>query len=648
MAIFKCKICGGALQISESTTVMTCDYCGTAQTLPHLDDERRANLYDRANHFRRNNDYDKALEIYEKILEEDKTDAEAYWCIVLCRYGVEYIEDPTTRRRVPTVNRMQPVSVLADNDYKMALKYGDGNQRQIYEKEAQTIASIQHNILQISNSEQPFDVFICYKETDANGRRTPDSVLAADLYHQLTQEGFRVFFSRITLEEKLGSDYEPYIFAALNSAKVMVVLGTKPDYFDSVWVKNEWNRYLALIKAGAKKVLIPAYRDMDPYALPEAFSHLQAQDMSKLGFMQDLIRGIKKLCIGDAGISSAVKGSAESLAIDLERLLSNGQTYLSLQEYSAAQNTYTKVTQTFPEDYRGWWGLIVSSTSNLTDIQCFNDTQKQYKNIMRLANEQQIAQIKQEYLAYVQRVSLSAGDLIISEKREGVSSLSKELNKNDLSLQKEKENLFNYDEAALNRQITNMRMERRVNANRATFNSKKGNGKQIVGILIGVCFLAPLPFAFQGDVAAIFSAITGAIITLIAVSSLSKKKKLAEQEIENERNALLSQTQSTKEYYAGQYAQIEGKIAAINSKSNQLNMQIKQIQDQINQGREFFAKEWYEENNPYAAPRKPKATSSQDIAAPQSHAKLNHCPFCGATLTDSSNSFCVECGGKIR
>ena len=60
----------------------------------------------------------------------------------------------------------------------------------------------------------------------------------------------------------------------------MVVLGTKPEYFNAVWVKNEWSRYLALIKAGQKKILIPAYKDMDPYDLPEEFSHLQAQDMT--------------------------------------------------------------------------------------------------------------------------------------------------------------------------------------------------------------------------------------------------------------------------------------------------------------------------------------------------------------------------------
>ncbi len=295
MAIFKCKMCGGTIEFNPGDTVGICDSCGTKQTLPRLDDDKKANLYDRANHFRRNNDYDKAMGIYEQILNADSTDAEAYWSLVLCRYGIEYVEDPATHKRVPTVNRAQFTSIFDDDNYKSALKYADPGQKAIYEEEAKTINEIQKGILAISQKEEPFDVFICYKETDHNGRRTQDSVLANDLYHQLTQEGFKVFFSRITLEDKLGTAYEPYIFAALNSAKVMVVIGTKPEYFNAVWVKNEWSRYLALIRNGAKKMLIPAYRDMDPYDLPEEFSHLQAQDMSKLGFMQDLIRGIKKI-----------------------------------------------------------------------------------------------------------------------------------------------------------------------------------------------------------------------------------------------------------------------------------------------------------------------------------------------------------------
>ena len=296
MAVFKCKMCGGTLNIIDGQTVCECEYCGSTQTVPRLDTERKANLFDRANHFRRNNEFDKATGIYEQILNEDTSDAEAYWSLVLCKYGIEYVEDPATHKRVPTVNRAQFTSVFDDDNYRSALEHASPDQRLVYEQEAETINEIQKGILAISQKEEPFDVFICYKETDANGRRTADSVLANDLYHQLTQEGFKVFFSRITLEDKLGTAYEPYIFAALNSAKVMVVLGTRPEYFNAVWVKNEWSRYLSLVKqSGGKKVLIPAYRDMDPYDLPEEFSHLQAQDMSKLGFMQDLIRGIKKI-----------------------------------------------------------------------------------------------------------------------------------------------------------------------------------------------------------------------------------------------------------------------------------------------------------------------------------------------------------------
>ena len=107
------------------------------------------------------------------------------------------MEDPATHKRVPTVNRAQFTSVFDDDNYKSALQYADGYQRELYEKEAKTINDIQKGILAISQKEEPFDVFICYKETDANGRRTMDSVLANDLYHQLTQEGFKVFFSRI-------------------------------------------------------------------------------------------------------------------------------------------------------------------------------------------------------------------------------------------------------------------------------------------------------------------------------------------------------------------------------------------------------------------------------------------------------------------
>lgn len=391
MSIFKCKMCGGELQINPGESVAVCEYCGTTQTLPKLDDDRRANLYDRANHFRRNNDFDKAAGIYEQILNEDKTDAEAYWSLVLCRYGIEYVEDPATHKRVPTVNRAQYTSIFDDEDYKAAIQYADAAQRVVYEAEAKVINEIQKGILEISQKEELFDVFICYKETDANGRRTPDSVLATDLYHQLTQEGFKVFFSRITLEDKLGTAYEPYIFAALNSAKVMVVLGTKPEYFNAVWVKNEWSRYLALIRGGAKKVLIPAYRDMDPYDLPEEFSHLQAQDMSKLGFMQDLIRGIKKLTEVDKPAARETVVVQETTA-NTAPLLKRAFIFLEDGDWDSADEYCEKVLDLDPECAQAYLGklmadLRVRKVDDLANCEQPFDDKDNYRKVMRFGDE---------------------------------------------------------------------------------------------------------------------------------------------------------------------------------------------------------------------------------------------------------------------
>ena len=362
MSIFKCKMCGGALEINGNETVATCEYCGTQQTLPKLDD-RRANMYDRANHFRRNNDYDKAMGIYEQILNEDTTDAEAYWSLVLCRYGIEYVEDPSSHKRIPTVNRAQFTSVLADENYKSALQYADTLQKSIYETEAKAIDEIQKGILEISQKEEPFDVFICYKETDANGRRTPDSVLATELYHELTKAGYKVFFARITLEDKLGTAYEPYIFAALHSAKVMVVLGTKAEHFNAVWVKNEWSRYLALIQNGEKKTLIPAFKDMDPYDLPEAFSHLQAQDMTKLGFMQDLLHGIKKILGSDEKPQkeTVVVQAAAPASSNYSGLLKRAYIFLEDGKWQEADEYCEKVLDSDPECAEAYLGKLLAS-----------------------------------------------------------------------------------------------------------------------------------------------------------------------------------------------------------------------------------------------------------------------------------------------
>ena len=396
MPVLRCKMCGGTMEIDAKQSVAVCQYCGTRQTLPRLDSERIAGLYERAELLRRGNDFDKAAAVCEQIVSLAPNDAEAYWSLVLCRYGIEYVEDPASHKRVPTINRVQFASILEDADYLSALQNADDEQKSVYIAEAKAIESIQKGYLAISEREKPFDVFICYKETDDNGRCTMDSVLANDLYHQLTQEGFKVFFSRITLEDKLGTEYEPYIFAALNSAKVMVVLGTRPEYFSAVWVRNEWSRFLALIKNGEQKVLIPAYRDMSPYDLPEEFSHLQALDMSRLGFMQDLIRGIKKI-LGTENIA----GSAN---VATSPLLRRAFLFLENREWKNAESYCERILDQEPENAQAYVCKLMAElqVSDRSDLQKHAATLPK-NNTYRLALRYADAPLKAALEGYAQQ-----------------------------------------------------------------------------------------------------------------------------------------------------------------------------------------------------------------------------------------------------
>ena len=48
MAIIKCKMCGGDMDILEDSSVCECEYCGTKQTVPSADNEKKLTLFGRA------------------------------------------------------------------------------------------------------------------------------------------------------------------------------------------------------------------------------------------------------------------------------------------------------------------------------------------------------------------------------------------------------------------------------------------------------------------------------------------------------------------------------------------------------------------------------------------------------------------------
>lgn len=385
MALLQCEMCCGELEISPDKSVGVCKYCGSTFTIPK-EIEKKGNLFNRANYLRQTCNFDKAISVYESILAENCEDADALWGLVLCRYGIEFVEDPKTHSRIPTCHRASRTSILLDPDFKSALKYADEEKRKVYSENAQRIDQIQKAILSMSDTQEKYDVFICYKETDDNGERTIDSVLAQELYNELSKMKIKTFFARKTLEGKVGSNYEPIIYSALNSAKVMIVMGTKPEYFEATWVKNEWSRYLDFMKDDDDKHLIPVYRDMSAYQLPEEFMSIQALDMAHIGFILDLCDGIKKLLRKEEKNEEVGNGP-----ISKESLYSRAMVFLGNREFYKAVDYFEKVLDIDPKYARAYWGSLLASYQCVTNNELINCTSDDWTEDARLKNAIQFA-----------------------------------------------------------------------------------------------------------------------------------------------------------------------------------------------------------------------------------------------------------------
>ena len=397
-----CKMCGGTIKYGDNDSTATCEFCGTAQTIVKSNDEKKITLFNRANALRVESQFDKALATYENILMEYPKDAEAHWGICLCRYGIEYVDDPKTKKKIPTCHRTVFNSIFDDIDYIETLKNCDVVAKKLYQAEAEKIDKIQKNILAISQKEEPYDVFICYKETDASGNRTKDSVIAQEIYQELSKIGYKVFFARVTLESKIGSQYEPIIFAALQSSKVMLVVGSSKENFTAPWVKNEWSRFFSFMKDQRGKYLIPCYMDIDAYQMPKEFLTLQSQNINKLGFLQDLIRGLNKI-FGRKEKSSDDVSSTNHDDIRYLNLLKRAKLCIEDRDYNKAKELLEDVLNENVECAEAYMCELLiqrqlTSTKDLLDSKFPLDGDKNFEKAVRFGSDEykkQLAEINE-------------------------------------------------------------------------------------------------------------------------------------------------------------------------------------------------------------------------------------------------------------
>ena len=371
MGGLKCKMCGSNLDIGDSITVCKCEKCGTSQTVPDIEDDKELKLFERAGRLRFNCDFDKAAGIYNTITDSYTEEAEGYWGLILCKYGIEYA-DNASGKKVPVCHRISYDSVMDDEDFELVMENSDSESRAIFREEAKIIEENRKKYIQIAEREQPYDIYISYRAKDDNGDKTAVSEIAGHLYNKLTSAGYSVFLSEAALKGKKQSDCEPYIYSALNSANVMLALGTSYDDYNDVWVKNEWNRYLEIAEKNKNKCLIPCYKDVDEYDIPKEFAGLKVcqlgNDDTFNNIMAEIANVVKPESVNQPAPEPEKAEPAEEIEleeieiiepVDINKLLDEGFSAISDKNWKEANKLFFQVLDEEPDNSKAYWGQLL-------------------------------------------------------------------------------------------------------------------------------------------------------------------------------------------------------------------------------------------------------------------------------------------------
>ena len=103
------------------------------------------------------------------------------------------------------------------------------------------------------------------------------------------------------------------------------------------------------------------------YDLPEELSYLQSQDMSKIGFMQDLLRGVKKVLDADKQpeqlkviIRQAAAPAAPVMDANLTALIKCGNMVLADHEWLKADEFFEKALNLDAENAEAYMGKFLA------------------------------------------------------------------------------------------------------------------------------------------------------------------------------------------------------------------------------------------------------------------------------------------------
>ncbi len=109
----------------------------------------------------------------------------------LCNYGIEYIDDPATAKKVPTCHRASFEKLANDENFNMAMEYADVVAQKVYRDEARKLTVLW----------KTFSLSVRMKSLKVSLKRALTKVKVRFVYYWVDQIIFIFYNNFINLQE---------------------------------------------------------------------------------------------------------------------------------------------------------------------------------------------------------------------------------------------------------------------------------------------------------------------------------------------------------------------------------------------------------------------------------------------------------------
>ena len=179
---------------------------------------------------------------------------------------------------------------------------------------------------------------------------------------------------------------------------------------------------MSITRMDHEKTIIPCYYKMDIYDLPEELNIYQCQDMSKIGAMQDLVRGVMKICSKKSKAASYHESAQENTTALLDR----GYICLHDSDFTKADQLFEQVLNHNPHSAKAYLGKLmaerqVSIEENLRNESVLLERSNNFNHIFEYGD----VVLKGQVLSYARDVAKTVKkNLIVLIKKEANLLLS--------------------------------------------------------------------------------------------------------------------------------------------------------------------------------------------------------------------------------